>query len=187
MHKLNFYIISNADHWKEMIISAQNHVKGNTYIVNDLQIIANAFQQNQRLLCQGYSFLPHKYRVVFSAWKASYYIKYRPVLIRLFARLYMAHSIFSFITLSSSIHSLYSHPKVLLSILILAVFLLNHNLQEEKEGVSAELVLQSNFSTTTTCNKSNAFFTQAQMRNSVVLQIRLWKENVVVDWQQEII
>ena len=95
---------------------------------------------------------------------------------------------FSFITLSSSIHSLSSHPKVLLSILLLAVFLLNHNLQEEKEGVAAELVLQSNFSTTTTCNKSNAFFTQAQMRNSVILQI--WdyeKENVAVDWQQDII
>ena len=136
---------------------------------------------------QGYSFLLHKYRVVFSAWKASYYIKYRPVLIRLFARLCMTHSISLLLPFLRRFTPSLLTQKFFFSY---SYWLPTSKLQirRRKEEASAEYMLQSNWSSTTiACNKSNAFFTQAQMRNSVVLQIRLWKENVVVDWQQEII
>ena len=142
---INLNLISNTDHWKEKITSAENHVIGKCiYIVNDLQIIANAFQQYERLLCQGYSCHSYKYGVVLTASMTSHLTKYRPVNV-LFAHSCMVHSIFSFITLSPWIpfYSLSSHPKVLLFLRLAHRLLQNYNSQEGKEEASAEFMLQS--------------------------------------------
>ena len=130
---INLNLISNTDHWKEKITSAENHVKGKCiYIVNDLQIIANAFQQNERLLCQGYSFLLHRYGVVFQRLCDLSFNEISPCKVA-FARLCVAHSNFLFDTLSSWNYSLSSHPKVLLFILILAPYLYIANKKKEKK------------------------------------------------------